>query len=437
MSTCRAKGHDSTTIASVIDGGHSRDYIAGRMRAVFIYVGSNSACQLVLGIFVLAWACAVPEQARDNSLPVPMDEYVRTLSALEQYRVLAAEDDGEILPETDKPVQPGEHYDGVPRLIRLLRRIGDLTGDADSTVPDLYQGELVAAVQRFQVRHGLEPNGWIDKATLAQLNTPLSFRVHQLELALERWHRHPYNPSCPAIVLNLPEFRLRAFGASNRRELEMKIVVGQGPEHKTPLLSSQLEAVIFRPYWNVPVSIQCNELVPEITKDASFLSANHLEMITLQGVVVQEAVTSDVLAHLCSGNLRLRQTPGPKNVLGLVEFAFPNKYEVYMHGTSAQWLFARERRDLSHGCVRLERAEDLAEWVLRQESGWTREHVAKAMQGPESFGVRLRRPIQVVTMYVTAVTLENGEVHFFQDIYGEDAALEKELAGTQLLPSRR
>jgi murein L,D-transpeptidase YcbB/YkuD len=375
----------------------------------------------------LACVCSLPQQARDKSLLVRMDECGLTLNALEQYRVLAAEDDGAILPETEKPVEPGEHYEGIPRLIRLLLRLGDLPADADLTDLDLYQGALVTAVQRFQSRHGLDPDGRIDKATLKQLNTPLGFRVHQLELAFERWRRRPYDPSRPAIVLNLPEFRLRAFRA-NRLDLEMKIVVGQAPDRKTPLLSSALQTVIFRPYWNVPLSIQRDELVPEIIKDDSFLPDNHIEIVTLRGGIVRDAVSDVMLAQLRSGKLRLRQTPGPKNVLGLAKFVFPNENEVYMHATSAQWLFDRPRRDLSHGCIRVERPEDLAEWVLHDEGGWSRDSVIDAMQGCESLAVKLNRPIQLVTMYVTAVTLENGEVHFFEDIYGEDAALDKELA---------
>ena len=106
-----------------------------------------------------------------------------------------------------------------------------------------------------------------------------------------------------------------------------------------------------------------------------------------------------------------------------------------MHGTSAQWLFDRPRRDLSHGCIRLENAEDLAEWVLRDEGGWTRNRIDEAVSGPESIVVKLKRPIQVVTWYATAVTLANGEVHFFEDIYGEDAALEKQLARSPTLAS--
>jgi murein L,D-transpeptidase YcbB/YkuD len=356
-----------------------------------------------------------------------MNEYARTKSALEQYRVFAAEDDGGILPETTKPVHPGDHYDGVPRLIRLLTRIGDLSGVAVSDDEDLYHGYLVTAVRRFQRRHGLEPDGRIDKTTLAELNTPLAFRVHQLELSLERWRQRPYDPSRPAIVLNLPEFRLRAF-REGHLDLEMNTVVGQAREHKTPLLSSELESVIFRPYWNVPLSIQRAELVPQILKDPSFVSANHYQMVTEQGNVVEGALSDDILSQLRSGSLRLRQTPGPSNTLGLAKFVFPNDYGVYMHATSVPGLFALARRDLSHGCIRVERAADLAEWVLRDEPGWPRNRIVKAMHGSESLEVKLTQPIQLVTMYVTAVALENGEVHFFEDIYGEDDALDERLA---------
>jgi murein L,D-transpeptidase YcbB/YkuD len=293
----------------------------------------------------------------------------------------------------------------------------------------VYRSQLVTAVKKFQRRHGLAPTGRIDRATLTQLNTPLAFRVHQLELALERWRRRPYDPSRPAIVLNLPEFRLRAFGAGNQLELEMKIVVGQAPDRQTPLLSSQVQTVIFRPYWNVPISIQRDELVPQIVKDPSYLAANHLQVVTPQGEVVEHAMSEDTMAQLSSGTLGLRQTPGPANVLGLVKFLFPNAYGVYMHGTSAPGLFARSRRDFSHGCVRVERAEELAEWALRNEAGWSRDRIRKAMRGSESITVNLKEPVQVVTMYVTALVLESGEVHFFDDIYGEDTVLEKELAG--------
>lgn len=356
------------------------------------------------------------------------DEYRRTVTALERYRVLASEDDGEILPATDRPVEAGGHYAGTPRLIRLLSRTGDLSPEPASAGSDKYDPALVAAVKRFQTRHGLEPDGRLGKGTLAQLNTPLSFRVRQLELAVERWRRFPYDPSRPSIALNLPEFRLRAFNPARQPALEMKIVIGRARKLKTPLLSSQVDAVIFRPHWNVPNSIQRTELIGDIKRDPTYLSKNDFELVTANNTVVTEdAVANTMLAQLRSGKLRLRQKPGAKNALGLVKFVFPNEYAVYMHDTPSKSLFAKARRDLSHGCIRLEKATDLAEWVLAMESGWSRDRVQAAMQGTETLSVRLKHTIPLATMYVTAVVMESGEVRFFEDIYGEDAALEKEL----------
>lgn len=401
---------------------------------------------MILSLLALACIATQMAHARGRSLTCLMDEYERTLRALYQYRALAAEDDPVFLPAIEKPVEPGDSYAGIPGLTRLLSRVGDFPVGGDVTDSELYQGELVEAVKRFQSRHGLKPDGRIDAATLEQLNTPLQVRVHQLELALERLRRRSYDPARPAIVLNLPEFRLRAFDGANDSghdpELDMKVVVGQAPDHKTPVLFSQLEIVIFCPYWTVPVSIQRNELLPEITRDPTWITANNFEVVTPQGEIARNGVNSEhMLSELSTGELMLRQKPGPKNTLGLVKFMFPNEYGIYMHDTSAKWLFDSARRDLSHGCIRVENPEDLAEWVLRKQSGWSRDRIDAAMQGTEPISVRVKRPIQVVTMYSTATVTKNGEVHFFQDIYGEDAALEKELVlrtrVTSSTPSQR
>ena len=152
---------------------------------------------------LLTLACTVLQIAQpiDRSSTVPMDEYERTSRALNEYRVLAAEDDGAPLQAAaQEPVEPGDHYADIPRLVRLLSRIGDLSAEDVPEDSELYEGELVEAVKRFQSRHGLEPTGRIDKTTLAQLNTPLRVRVRQLELALERLRRPSYDPARPAIV---------------------------------------------------------------------------------------------------------------------------------------------------------------------------------------------------------------------------------------------
>lgn len=357
----------------------------------------------------------------------PFEGYRRALASLRRYRALAAEDDGEALPVPKKPVEAGGEYAGLARLTRLLRLTGDLpSGDA---VFGRYSGALVEAVKRFQARHGLEQDGQIGRATLTQLNTPLRHRVRQLELTLERWRWVPHAFPRPPLVVNLPEFSLRAYDASYAVELEMKIIAGVAHRHSTPIFASELGYVVFRPFWNVPLSIQRHEIVPLLAKDPLHLSKHGYQVVGRDGTVVTADTTStDIRAKLQTGSLLLRQVPGPNNALGLVKFIFPNRHGVYLHDTPARELFQRARRDFSHGCMRVERAHDLAAWVLREEAGWTPQRIGVAMNGVRSVRVDLKQPIPVLIVYGTAVALPGGKVHFLPDAYRYDAALDRTLA---------
>ena len=204
----------------------------------------------------------------------------------------------------------------------------------------------------------------------------------------------------------------------------MKVVVGKAYHHKTPVFSSQMTHVILRPYWDVPLSIQRAELVPKIAQDPAYLAKNDYEIVDARRRVVSaSAVTSDMLAQLRAGKLFIRQIPGDKNALGHVKFLFPNEYSVYLHGTPAKSLFLRSRRDFSHGCIRVEKPEELAEWVLRGLPGWDMEHIQEAENGSDSVRVNLDKPIPVLIVYGTAVVRENREVFVFDDLYGYDAQL--------------
>jgi len=291
----------------------------------------------------------------------PYEGYRRTQQALLRYIAIARERRGTTLPVTRKPVDPGRSYEGATQLGELLRQVGDLP--ADAAMPGdskLYQGALVDAVKRFQLRHGLEADGRLGKATFEQLNTPLSHRVEQLRLTLERWRWVPHSFPRPPIVVNIPEFVLRAVSDSYQTELSMKVVVGKAYGHQTPVFAAQMNEVVFRPYWNVPLSIQRAELVPKLERDPGYLTKNHFEVVTPQDRVVTDGVTHESLR---SGKLRIRQVPGPENALGLVAFRFPNEYDVYLHGTPAMELFLKSRRDFSHGCIRAEKPRELAEWL--------------------------------------------------------------------------
>jgi L,D-transpeptidase YcbB len=298
----------------------------------------------------------------------PYPGYRRTIQALQTYMELVRKDDVEQVPPLLKrTIVPGDAYPGVPRLTRLLRLVGDLPSDATVRADrSIYEGALVDAVKNFQRRHGRDSNGRIDAQTLADLNVPLSHRVRQMQLTLERWRWLPDSYQKAPIVANIPEFRLRAYDKDFNIGVTMNVVVGKSYGHHTPVFSETMKYVVFRPYWEVPPSIIRAELIPHILRDPDYLAKAGFEIVdSRRSVVAEGTVTSDVLSQLRAAKLFIRQKPGPKNALGLVKFLFPNSYNVYMHDTPATEFFAKSRRDFSHGCIRLERPADLAAWVLR------------------------------------------------------------------------
>jgi L,D-transpeptidase YcbB len=360
----------------------------------------------------------------------PYPGYQRTIQALHSYLEFAKEYDGNPLPAMQKTVGPGDSYPGVPQLTRLLRLVGDLPADAN--VPSdgtIYQGPLVDAVKNFQKRHGRVPDGRITAQTLADLNVPITARVRQMQLTLERWRWLPVSYQKTPIVANIPEFHLRVYDDKFRITMQMNVVVGKAYDHNTPVFSDSMQYVVFRPYWSVPYSIAKAEFLSRIAKDPDYLAKKGFEVVnSRQEIVTSGTVTSDMLTQLRAGKLFIRQLPGPKNSLGLVKFIFPNSYNVYMHDTPAQEFFAKSRRDFSHGCIRLEKPADLAVWVLRDNPGWDMARVRAAMNGTPNQQVNLVRPIPVLILYATVIVTEDGLVHFYDDIYGHDAALEKVLA---------
>jgi murein L,D-transpeptidase YcbB/YkuD len=359
----------------------------------------------------------------------PYPGYKRTIQALHTYLQLAKESDGQPLPAVTKPVAPGDSYPGVPQLTGRLRLVGDLPADAN-VPPDatIYQAPLVDALKSFQRRLGREPDGRITAQTLADLNVPLSSRVRQMQLTLERWRWLAVAPHAAPLVANIPEFRLRAYDENYKVAFSMNVVVGKAYGHDTPVFGDNMAYVVFRPYWSVPYSIARAEFLPKVARDPDYLAKKGFEVVdSKQNVVTSGTVTPEVLEQLRSGKLFIRQTPGPKNSLGLVKFIFPNNYNVYMHDTPEQVFFSKSRRDFSHGCIRLERPADVAVWVLRNNPGWDMDHVRAAMNGSTTQQVNLARPIPVLIVYGTAIVTEDGIVHFYDDIYGHDAALEKVL----------
>lgn len=400
---------------------YASDLRIGRVHPTAQFDLDADAKRVYLPELAMRVSAAADPVALLNSLEPQNDEYRQLLSALGTWRRIAAESANEpALPVVAKVV-PGDAYAALPQLANRLRRFGDLGANFEATT---YDGVIVDAVKRFQSRHGLEADGVISTRTFAALNVAPAQRVKQIEWSLERWRWAPTQSAGPSIVVNIPEFRLTARNAKGET-LEMRVVVGRASRNETPVFEGSLRTVVFRPSWSVPMSIQRAEIAPKLEKDPTYLARNNYEITDGTGNSDGTTVDAETIRRIRTGTLRIRQKPGSSNALGLVKLFFPNDKNVYLHATPQQSLFARSRRDFSHGCIRVENPAALAAFLL----GWSPERVRAAMNGTRDDNyVKLAENVQVRILYATAVARANGEVHFFDDIYGHDVELARVLA---------
>ncbi len=352
----------------------------------------------------------------------PMLLRYRTLTGVQPVAAVAS-----------RVIHPGDSFSEIGSLMALLEAFDDLQPPRIANTTASYSGSIVDAVRAFQHRHGLTPDGVIGKRTQAALAVPMTRRIRQIELALERTRTLCRIERDRVILVNIPMFRLWAFERDGTVVISQKVIVGRAHRTETPRFAALLQNVIFRPAWNVPKSILRGEILPLLARDPDYLGRQQMELVDAAGRSSSAAaVTPEILSRLQHGTLRVRQRAGPHNALGLIKFDFPNRYSVYMHGTPAQTLFARDRRDFSHGCLRVEDPTALAEWVLNDPGEWNRARIETAIHADASRHVAVATRVLVVLFYMTAMVLpDTGVIAFADDIYGQDASLERALRNRQ------
>ena len=330
------------------------------------------------------------------SLPPPFERYRQLRTALGQYRAIAARGGWPAIGE-GPALKPGMIDDRVVQL-RLRLAAENPPGSIETTSP-VYDDTLAAIVQAAQARYGLKSDGVVGGATLRAFNMPVEGRIAQIAANMERWRWMPRAWPTVRIEVNIPDQQLTLY-AQNKPVDAMKVVVGQ-PGKKTPMLISAVRSIIVNPPWNVPKSIARSELVP---KGQGYLRANGFTWV------------SDG-----AGGSRLQQRPGPGNSLGRIKFDFDNPYGVYLHDTPAKAAFDREERSLSHGCVRLERPQELAAILLGQ--GWDQAKLQAIVDTMETERIDLPQKIPVMLLYWTVFISPDGQVNFRNDTYRWDERL--------------
>jgi murein L,D-transpeptidase YcbB/YkuD len=345
--------------------------------------------------------------------------YERLLSTLERYRKMAPWQ-----PLIDGP--PLRINDRGPRVADLRSRLV-ASGDLPSVSPDpkdheLLDEELQGAVKRYQARHGLDVDGVVGKDTLIELNRPLMDRIGQILVNLERWRWMPESLGKRHVLVNIAGFEAAAV-ADGVRTLEMRAIVGRA-YRRTPVFSDRITYMVLNPSWAVPTSIAVQDKLPLIRKDPNYLSQQNMRVFSGWGADAREIdpATVDWSAVSARGfPFRLLQEPGPLNALGTMKFMFPNRFNVYLHDTSAPELFDRSTRDFSSGCIRVEKPKELALFLLEPEGTWNEQRLSAELATKAEKTVALAEPVPVHIQYWTAWVTDDGTVHFRKDVYGRDS----------------
>jgi murein L,D-transpeptidase YcbB/YkuD len=382
-----------------------------------------------------------------RSLPSQHPEYGKLREALARYRKLAAHG-GWLQFPPGFDLRPGDQDERIPKLRVRLQVTGELAPPPPPKsaasgkqarnkkerppIPggsNMYDTTLVQAVKRFQKRHGLAADGVIGGGTLAALNVPIETRIRQIIANMQRWRELPTDLGNRYVAVNIPNFTLDVI-ENEQLALHMKVIVGKMVEERhTPTFTANMTHIVLNPYWHVPKSIAEKELFPLSKKNPQYFAQNNfiVRRVAIEKQIPDPNATDGSMISKTVYRYDLKQEPGPKNALGRVKFIFPNSYGVYLHDTPSKDFFNRSVRTYSHGCIRIEKPIDLAEYLLRGTEKWTRSAILDTIGQQKEKKVSLPEAIPVYIQYWTAWVDDKGIVQFRNDIYGYDNAPEARL----------
>jgi murein L,D-transpeptidase YcbB/YkuD len=327
-----------------------------------------------------------------KSLPPPQDGYRALRSLLARYRQIAAQGGWQQVPESQ----------GTARR-PLLRRLKERLAAEDSAHAS---GNIRQALSRFQQNHGLKPTGSLDRETISELNVGTNARLAEIEANMERWRWLPRDFEQRHVEVNVPSAYLNVVD-NGQTILGSRIVVGRETD-PTPMLRAEATSITINPVWNIPSKIARNEILPKLKRNHSYFRTQRIRVVD-------------------RANMKLEQLPGPKNPLGTIRIDMPNRFNVYLHDTPGQSVFARNLRDESHGCMRVEQILGLASIALGANSGDPIADLTDAINSKQTQTVPLPAPLPVYVVYWTVTAGNDGSARFWPDIYGRDEQLVAEL----------
>jgi murein L,D-transpeptidase YcbB/YkuD len=266
----------------------------------------------------------------------------------------------------------------------------------NDTAESLFDKNLEDAVKLYQKNNGLHADGIVGKGTIKMMQVTIKERIEQVMVNMERCRWLPANTSKKYLYVNIPEYKLHII-ENDVEQFSMSVIVGKRT-NKTAIFKSNITHVVFSPYWNIPTSILMKEIVPQINRNPEYLSKNHMEW----------------------NNGHLRQKPGPDNALGGIKFIFPNPFNIYLHDTPTKYLFEKEKRNFSHGCIRIGNPIKLASYLLADNYYWTDEKINEAMNRTTELVIPIAEKVPVYVVYFTAFVDADQRLNYREDIYNRD-----------------
>jgi murein L,D-transpeptidase YcbB/YkuD len=303
---------------------------------------------------------------------------------------------------------------------RYLILSGDLKNN-DKSIQ--FTDSLVKAVSRFQTRMGLNNQGILGESTVKEMNVPISFRIKQIMINMERLRWFPDQVEDDFLLINIPEYKLHVF-ENKQKVMDLKVIVGKEAT-RTSIFKGNISQLILNPYWNVPISIVRKEMLPKLKRNSNYLSKNNMELFL--GNTIIDPSTVNWSKYSSSIPYSIRQKPGDDNALGKMKFIFPNNFSIYLHDTPSRSIFNESKRAFSHGCIRVENPMKLAQYILRNKQKWNSDNLQSSIESKKTISIQIKPSLPVYIVYFTAWIGNSGEINFRNDLYNMDSQLEKEI----------
>jgi L,D-transpeptidase YcbB len=370
-------------------------------------------------VFVFAFSLSLFIPLASVGNPAPAE---RLTKALLQYKQMAALNQWVTFPN-NICLRPGDTLDFILGLRTNLLLTGDLE-TKNNQAKNFFDQALILAVQKFQRRHNLAPDGVVGQQTLEALNITPAQRVKQIELNIKRWESDSILMAQPHVLVNIPDFSLQLITHAYNPVWETRVIVGQTQQDfQTIVMSGSITHLVVNPAWHIPQSIIQREIIPILKTDPHYLVRNHMTLYRVSGSRKTKISARDInwfTFNPATEPIRIVQEPGPWNSLGNIKFIFPNPHNIYLHDTPAKSLFNQPVRTYSHGCIRVEHPKTLASYLLsnnwhnpidlgklKKETGLDKE-------------IFLPQPVPVILGYYTSWVDAAGALQFRKDIYQLD-----------------